>query len=58
MVSHTSALQFTGVRKPLREIARALDADVVLEATLLMEGDRVRIQARLVDAGSSYLTSL
>ena len=50
VVSHTSALQFTGVRKPMREIARALGADVVLEATLLMEGDRVRIQARLVDA--------
>lgn len=51
VVSHTSALQFTGVHKPLREIARALDADVVMEATLLMEGDRVRVQARLVDAG-------
>jgi len=50
VVSHTSALQFTGVRKPLRDIARALGTDVVLEATLLMEGDRVRIQARLVDA--------
>jgi TolB-like protein len=51
VVSHTSALQFTGVHKPLREIARALNADVVMEATLLMEGDRVRVQARLVDAG-------
>jgi adenylate cyclase len=51
VVSHTSALQFTGVHKPLKEIARALNADVVMEATLLMEGDRVRVQARLVDAG-------
>jgi len=50
VVSHTSALQFTGTRRPLREIARDLGADVVLEATLLMEGDRVRVQARLVDA--------
>jgi TolB-like protein len=50
VVSHTSALQFTGVHKPLREIARTLGADVVLEATLLREGDRVRIQGRLVDA--------
>ncbi len=50
VVSHTSALQFAGVRRPLKEIARALNADVVLEATLLMEGDRVRIQTRLVDA--------
>jgi TolB-like protein len=49
VVSHTSALQFTGVKKPLGEIARALNADVVMETTLLMEGDRMRIQARLVD---------
>jgi TolB-like protein len=50
VVSHTSALQFAAARRPIREAARALDADVVLEATLLMEGDRVRVQARLVDA--------
>jgi TolB-like protein len=50
VVSHTSAVRFAGARRPLREIARELGADVVMEATLLMEGDRVRIQARLVDA--------
>jgi adenylate cyclase len=49
VVSHTSALQFSGARKPLREIAQALGADVVLEATLLREGERVRVQARLID---------
>ena len=49
VVSHTSALQYTRPHGPLREIARALDADLVMEATVLTEGDRVRIQARLVD---------
>ena len=49
VVSHTSALQFAGAHRPLREIAQALDADLVMEGTVLTEGDRVRIQARLVD---------
>jgi len=49
VVSHTSALQYARPHGPLREIARALDADLVMEATVLTEGDRVRIQARLVD---------
>ena len=34
VVSHTSAMQFAGVRKPLREIAAALDADVVMEGSI------------------------
>jgi TolB-like protein len=49
VVSHTSALRYTRPHGPLREIARALEADLVMEATVLTEGDRVRIQARLVD---------
>src|SRR5262245_57257015 len=50
VVSHTSALQYAGVKKPLREIARALDATLILEGTVSSEGDRLRIQVRLVDA--------
>ena len=50
VVSHTSALQYAGVRKPLREIARALDASLILEGTVSFQGDRLRIQVRLVDA--------
>jgi TolB-like protein len=49
VVSHTSALQYARPRGPLREIAQALGADLVMEATVLTEGDRLRIQARLVD---------
>jgi TolB-like protein len=49
VVSHTSALQYARPHGPLREIAQALGADLVMEATVLTEGDRVRIQARLVD---------
>jgi len=50
VVSHTSALQFEGARKPLKEIARALNADAVVEASIDADGDTVRIQLRLVDA--------
>jgi TolB-like protein len=49
VVSHTSARQYARPRGPLREIAQALGADLVMEATVLTEGDRLRIQARLVD---------
>ena len=50
VVSHTSALQFAGVQRPLKEVARALKADIVVEARVETEGDQVRVQARLVDA--------
>jgi TolB-like protein len=49
VISHTSALQYARPHGSLREIARALEADLVMEATVLTDGDRVRIQARLVD---------
>jgi TolB-like protein len=50
VVSHTSARQFAeGPRKPLREIAQALDADVVMEGSVSTAGDRVEVQVRLVD---------
>ena len=49
VVSHTSALQFAGVRRPIKEIAKALNAELVLEGSVHHEGDRVRIEARIVD---------
>jgi TolB-like protein len=49
VVSHTSALQFAGVRRPVKEIARALNAELILEASVHHEGERVRVEARLVD---------
>jgi len=50
VVSRTSALQFGGGGRPLREVAQALNADMVMEASLFVDGDRVRVEARLVDA--------
>ncbi len=50
VVSHTSAQQFAGRRPPLREIAQALNAEMILEARVLKDGEGVRVEARLVDA--------
>ena len=50
VISRTSAMQYKGVHKPLREIARELDVDTVVEGTVLRVGPRVRITAQLIDA--------
>jgi adenylate cyclase len=50
VVSHTSARQFAGTRQPMREIGRALNAELILEGSLHREGAGIRVNARLVDA--------
>jgi len=50
VVSRTSAFQFEAARKPLKEIAQALNADVVIEGSVDIDGETVHVQARLVDA--------
>ena len=49
VVSRTSAMVYKDARKPLREIARELEVDVIVEGTVLRAGDRVRITAQLMD---------
>src|SRR6266853_518436 len=50
VVSRTSIMLYKGVRKPLREIARELEVDAIIEGTVLRAADRVRITAQLIDA--------
>jgi TolB-like protein/Tfp pilus assembly protein PilF len=50
VVSRTSTMQFKGAHKPVREIARELAVDAVVEGTVLRAGNRVRITAQLIDA--------
>src|SRR5438874_852833 len=50
VVSRTSAMRYKGVHKPLREIARELQVDTIVEGTVLRAGRRVRITAQLIDA--------
>lgn len=52
VVSHTSAMQFAGERKPLREIAAALDAEVIMEGSIQNNPDGIVVVVRLVNAGT------
>lgn len=56
VISRTSALQFTGARQPLREIAERLGATEVVEGSVFTEGNAVRVRTRIV-AGSTDLKS-
>src|SRR5437867_2251544 len=52
VISRTSAMSYKRARKPLPEIARELRVDAVIAGTVLRAGDRVRINAQLIDAGA------
>jgi adenylate cyclase len=54
VVSHTSVLQFAGSRTPLLEIAKTLNANVLLEGTVERTGHDIRVAARLVSGTSNY----
>ena len=50
VISRTSALAYRGTRKPLATIARELEVDGVLEGSLSLSGNRVRVRAQLIEA--------
>lgn len=50
VISRTSVQQYKRVRRPLPDIARALNVDAVVEGTVRRHGDRFRITAQLIDA--------
>ncbi len=50
VISRTSAMQYKGARRPLPEIARALNVDAIVEGSVRRAGDRVRITAQLIEA--------
>jgi TolB-like protein/DNA-binding winged helix-turn-helix (wHTH) protein len=52
VISRSSVMSFKGAptRKPVREIARTLDVDAVVEGSVIRDGNRVRITAQLIDA--------
>lgn len=52
VVSRTSAMQYKGVRKSLPEIARELHVDAIVEGSVLLSGERVRITAQLIHAAT------
>jgi hypothetical protein len=50
VISRTTAMQYKEGHKPLPQIARELSVDVVVEGSLVRSGDRLRIDAQLIDA--------
>ena len=52
VISRTSVMSYKHTRKPLREIARELNVDAVVEGTVLRSGNAVRITAQLIDGTS------
>jgi TolB-like protein/Tfp pilus assembly protein PilF/predicted Ser/Thr protein kinase len=55
VISRTSAMRYKGSKKSLPEIARDLQVDAIVEGSVLRSGDRVRINARLIDAGERQM---
>jgi TolB-like protein len=54
VVASTSALEFADARGSLSDVARALDADILMEARILVDGERLRVEARLVDGALNH----
>lgn len=52
VVSRTSAMQYKGARRPLRDIARELGVDGVLEGSVSRSGNRVHLTVQLIHAAS------
>ncbi|MGE5325622.1 MAG: protein kinase domain-containing protein [Deltaproteobacteria bacterium] len=52
VISRTAMMRYKGTKKPLPEIAKELNVDAVIEGSVLREGDRVRITAQLINAGT------
>jgi len=52
VVSRSSAMRYKGVNRTLREIARELDVDAIVEGSVLRSGNRVRITVELVNTAT------
>jgi TolB-like protein len=50
VISRTSVMRYKGTKQPVREIARELKVDAVLEGSAVRSGNRIRITAKLIDA--------
>jgi adenylate cyclase len=54
VVARTSSFSFRGGTTDVREIARRLAVDFVIEGSIRVTDERLRINARLVDAATGY----
>lgn len=49
VISRQSTLRYRGTQLPMRQIARELEVDIILESTLQTAGAMVRLNAQLID---------
>jgi adenylate cyclase len=54
VVARASAFAFRGKEVDVREVGRRLNVETVVEGTIQNVGDRLRVTARLIDAGNGY----
>jgi TolB-like protein len=54
LVARTSSFQFKGDNLDIREIAELLQVNHILEGSVRKSGNKVRITAQLIEAGSGY----
>lgn len=54
VTSRTSVMQFKGSRKPLKEIARELRVDAIVEGSVRRTGDNISVAVRLIDAPTEH----
>jgi TolB-like protein/tRNA A-37 threonylcarbamoyl transferase component Bud32/predicted Zn-dependent protease len=52
VISRTSVMQYKGTKKPIRQIAGELGVDALVEGSALREGDRVRIDVKVIDGAT------
>ncbi len=52
VISRTSVMQYKDTAEPLKDIARALNVGAIVEGSVLLAGERVRITAQLIDAAT------
>lgn len=52
VISRTSVMRYKGTRKPLPEIAKELGVDGIVEGAVIWSGERVRVDAQLIEASS------
>jgi len=50
VIARYAMLPYKTNRKPVREIARELDVETILEGSVQKEGDRIRVNAQLINA--------
>ncbi len=52
VISRTSVVQFKGSQKPLKQIAKELNVDAVIEGSVQRFGDKIHVGVRLIEAAT------